>query len=348
MGFTVTLRPSGHQYEVDAGESVLSCGLRAGFTLPYSCRAGACKTCKSKVLKGEVDHGDVLSTFLSDEDRREGYTLLCQARAKSDLEIEGRELSGLEGIQRRIVPCRVVGLDKLAHDVLVLRVRLPMNENMLFVAGQCVDFLLEGGERRTYSIANAPAAEGVTELEFHLRHLPGGLFTERAFSRMKPRELLKFEGPFGTFFLREDSDKPMIFVAGGTGFAPIKSILLRAFARGLHERRPIHLYWGTRTRESLYMFDMVQEWADRYRNFKFVPVLSEPTAACAWTGRTGRVHEAIMDDYADLSGYQVYACGSPQMIESLRRDVVSARGMDPQEIFADEFLPASGGAAAIA
>lgn len=341
MRFKVTLRPSGHAYKAEQGVSVLSAALGAGFSLPYSCRAGLCRTCKCKVLEGKVDYGNVSAAYLTDEERRHGYALLCQATALSDLVLDVQELNGLAGIKPRVVPCRVVKLDRAAPDVIVLRVRLPMNENLLFVAGQHVDFLLKGGERRTYSIANTPAAEGVTELEFHLRHLPGGLFTEHAFSSMKVRDLLTFEGPLGTFFIREESEKPMIFIAGGTGFAPIKSMLLDAFNRKIHERRPIHLYWGARARDGLYMLDIVEQWAGQYGNFKFVPVLSDPSEGCAWTGRTGFVHQAVMDDFADLTGHQVYACGSPLLVEAARREFISMRGLAPQDFFADEFLAAS-------
>lgn len=340
MGFKVTLRPSGHTYEAEEGASVLSAGLAAGFPLAYSCRAGVCRTCRCKVVEGQVDHGKTSTAYLPVEERLNGHALICQATALSDLTLEVQELDGLAGIRSRITPCRVSKLERVAPDVMVLRVRLPMNENVLFAAGQYVDFLLRGGERRTYSIANAPAAEGVTELEFHLRHMPGGLFTEHAFSTMKVRDLLTIEGPLGTFFIRKDDDKPIIFVAGGTGFAPIKAMLLHAFKRKLHERRPMHLYWGARTREGIYMLDLAEQWARQYPNFRFDPVLSRPTEACSWSGRTGFVHQAVLEDYPDLSGFQVYACGAPAMVEAAKREFTTRWRLDTKDFFADEFLPA--------
>ncbi|MFP3613171.1 CDP-6-deoxy-delta-3,4-glucoseen reductase [Paraburkholderia sp. SIMBA_050] len=341
MSFKVTLRPSGHVYGVEDGVSILSAGLAAGYSLAYSCRAGACRTCKSRIVEGKVDYGNASRAYLTDSERREGYALICQARALSDVVIEAQVLNGLAGIRSRVTPCRVVKLERAASDVMVVRVRLPMNENLMFAAGQYVDFLLPSGARRTYSIANAPHAEGVTELEFHLRHMPGGLFTDRVFSEMKVRELLTLEGPLGTFFIREDSNKPIILVAGGTGFAPIKSMLLNAFARHTNEKRPIHFYWGARTVEGLYMHDLVNEWAAKYANFTFVPVVSNPTPARDWHGRTGYVHQAVLDDHADLAGREVYVCGAPGLVEAAKGTFVSLRGLAPQDFFADEFLPAA-------
>ncbi|TDN69996.1 CDP-6-deoxy-delta-3,4-glucoseen reductase [Paraburkholderia sp. BL10I2N1] len=341
MTFKVTLRPSGHVYDTEGDISILSAGLAAGHSLAYSCRAGMCRTCKCKVTAGAVDHGHVSQAYLSDSERREGYALICQARALSDVEIEAQELTGLAGIRSRVTPSRVVKLERRAPDVMELRVRLPMNENLLFAAGQYVDFLLANGERRTYSIANVPLAEGVTELEFHLRHMPGGLFTDHVFSRLKVRDLLTLEGPLGTFFVREEYGQPLIFIAGGTGFAPIKSMLLNLLARRMHEKRPIHFYWGARTREGLYMRDLVDQWVGQYPNFTFTPVVSHPTEMCDWHGRTGNVHEAVLEDHADLAGREVYVCGAPGLVEAARHDFVALRNLSPKDFFADEFLPAS-------
>jgi CDP-4-dehydro-6-deoxyglucose reductase len=216
----------------------------------------------------------------------------------------------------------------------VMGLRLPMNENFRFLAGQYIDVLLKEAKRRSYSIANAPKPEGVTFLEVHVRHTPGGLFTDHVFSKAKVRDLLRFEGPLGTFYLREDSDKPIVMVASGTGFAPIKAMCEAAFERDL--KRPITLYWGCRARRDLYMLDVPASW--QRENFKFIPVLSDPTPECQWTGRTGFVHRAVMQDFPDMSGVQVYACGAPVMVDAARADFGSQCGLPAEEFFADSFL----------
>ena len=339
MAHKVTLKPSGHAFEVAEEQNILQAGLDAGYELPYSCRAGTCRTCKGIIREGRVDYGRVHPTYLSEADKANGHVLLCQGKALSDLVIEVKELHGLGGIRPRKIPCRVERLEKPAPDVAVLGLRLPMNENFRFVAGQYIDFLLKDNQRRSYSIATAPKAEGVTALELHVRHTPGGLFTDHAFSTLKVRDLLRFEGPLGTFYLREDSDKPIVLVASGTGFAPIKAICEHAFAKKINEKRPMTLYWGCRAKRDLYMLDVPAAWSAP--NFKFIPVLSDPTPECRWAGRTGFVHRAVMQDFPDLAGHQVYACGAPVMVDAARRDFSAACRLPADEFFADSFLTAA-------
>ena len=332
MTFCVTLQPSGHRYPVPDGHTVLQAGLDAGFMMAYSCRSGICTTCRGTIVEGEVDFGMVHPNSLSDSDKAKGYALLCQAKPLSDLVIRVREV---ESLPSRTVPCRVERLTKPAPDVAVIGLRLPMNENFRFLAGQYIDFLLADGKRRSYSIATRPDPGGVTALELHARHTPGGHFTDRLFDgRLKVRDLLRFEGPLGSFFLREDSSKPIVMVASGTGFAPIKAMCEHAFQRKL--QRPITLYWGCRTKRDLYMLDTPLGW--QHPGFKFVPVLSDPTQECAWSGRTGFVHRAVMEDFSDMSGVQVYACGAPVMVDSARRDFSAQRSLPPDEFYADSFL----------
>jgi CDP-4-dehydro-6-deoxyglucose reductase len=253
------------------------------------------------------------------------------------LVIEAREIDGLAGITVGKVPCRVVGMSRPAEDVIVLDLRLPMNENMMFLAGQYVDLLLKDGKRRSYSIACPPQPDGVSHVELHIRHTPGGHFTEKLFGgEVKERDVMRFEGPLGTFYLREDSDKPIIFVASGTGFAPIKAMIEFAIRRGI--KRTMRLYWGCRAKRDLYMLDLPQQWAAAQSGFEFVPVLSEPDAADGWTGRTGFVHQAVMQDFPDLSGHQVYACGAPVMVDSARADFSAKCGLPEVEFHADSFL----------
>ena len=334
MAHKVTLQPSGHSFEVAEGQNILQAGLDSGYSLPYSCRTGICRTCRGTIREGRVDYGMVHPTYLPDSDKAKGYALLCQAQPLTDAVIELRELEGLAGIRVRVVPCRVAKIERPAPDVTMLGVRLPMNENMLFLAGQYIDFLLKDGKRRSYSIASKPAAEGVTALELHVRHTPGGAFTDHVFGAMKERDILRFEGPLGTFYLREDSAKPIVMVASGTGFAPIKAMCEAAMEKGM--KRPVSLYWGCRARRDLYMLDIPSAW--EHPNFRFVPVLSDPTPECRWSGRIGFVHRAVMEDFPDLSGHQVYACGAPVMVDAARADFSAECKLPDEEFFADSFL----------
>ena len=334
MAHKVTLQPSGHSFEVAEERNILQAGLDAGYSLPYSCRTGVCRTCRGTIREGKVDYGMVHPTYLPDSDKAKGYALLCQAKPLSDCVIELKELEGMAGIRVRVVPCRVAKMERPAPDVAVLSLRLPMNENMMFLAGQYVDFLLKDGKRRSYSIASKPAVEGVTAIELHVRHTPGGAFTDHVFKTMKERDILRFEGPLGTFYLREDSDKPIVMVASGTGFAPIKAMCESALEKGM--KRPITLYWGCRAKRDLYMLDVPSAW--QHPNLRFVPVLSDPTPECQWTGRTGFVHRAVMEDFPDLSGCQVYACGAPVMVDAARADFSAKCKLPAEEFFADSFL----------
>jgi len=340
MTHRVTLKPSGHSYEVHEGRTVLQAGLDAGFMMAYSCRSGICTTCRGTVLEGKVDYGMVHPNSLPDSDKTKGYALLCQAKPLSDLVIQVREV---ESMPSRTVPCRVERLERPAPDVAVIGLRLPMNENFRFLAGQYIDILLKDGKRRSYSLATRPDPGGVTALEVHARHTPGGLFTDHVFTRLKIRDLLRFEGPLGSFFLREDSDKPIVMLASGTGFAPIKAMCEQAFQRKL--QRPITLYWGCRTKRDLYMLDIPLNW--QHPGFRFIPVLSDPTAECRWTRRIGFVHRAVMEDFPDMSEVQVYACGAPVMVDSARRDFSSQRGLPADEFFADSFLTEADKATAV-
>ena len=336
MAYRVTLTPSGHQFEVPEGQSILQAGLEAGFMMPYSCRTGVCRTCRGTLLEGKVDYGNVHPTYLPDSDKAKGYTLLCQAKPLTDLAVEVHELEGLAGIRPRMIPARVEKLGKPAPDVAIVGLRLPMNENFRFLAGQYLDILLKDRKRRSYSIANAPKPEGVTALELHIRHTPGGLYTDHVFSALKVRDLLRFEGPLGTFYLREESAKPIVMVASGTGFAPIKAICEMAFERNIPAKRAMTLYWGCRAKRDLYMLEVPSAWS--HPGFKFIPVLSDPTPECAWTGRTGFVHRAVMEDFPDLSGVQVYACGTPLMVDAARSEFSSKCRLPAEEFLADSFL----------
>ena len=336
--FEVILQPSGNRFTVPEGKTILKAGHDADISLPYSCRAGACRTCRGRILEGEVDFGHVHENYLPLEEREEGYALLCQAHPLSDVVIEVQELDIMDNIHTRICPGRVKEMRRVAPDVMVIRILLPMFENVQFLAGQFVEFVLANGERRAYSIASAPSISGVTSIELHVRHTPGGLFTDYVFDGMQVHDLVRMELPLGTFFLRENSDKPIVMLASGTGFAPMKSIL--EYAKQKQFKRPMTLYWGGRTRADLYEMDWVERYAAENEGFQFIPVVSDATPACDWNGRTGFVHRAVMEDFPDLSEHQVYACGAPIVVESAKHDFAEQCGLPLHEFFADSFLDA--------
>jgi len=342
MPHQVTIQPSGHQFIVEEDETILEAALRQGFSLPYGCRNGACGSCKGKVLSGELDYGTHSATALKDEEKAQGRALFCRARPLTDLTIEAKEIGAARDIVVKTLPCRVEQLEKRADDVMVMKIKLPANERLQFLAGQYIDFQLKDGKTRSYSLANPPHDDAL--LELHVRHVPGGLFTDTVFSTLKARDILRLKGPLGSFFIREDSDKPMIFIAGGTGFAPIKGMLEHAFAE--HTDREMVLYWGVRALKDLYMAELPRQWQAEQPNFSFIPVLSNPQPVDHWQGRTGFVHEAVLADFADLSGYQVYACGAPVMVDSAREAFTRTRGLPEDEFFADAFVYAADAEAA--
>jgi len=337
MRFEVTIKPGEHAFACDADETVLEAAMKADLLLPYGCRNGACGTCKGRILSGSVDYGPHHPSTLTDDEKRGGLALFCCAKPLSDLVIEVREVRRAGDIPIKRLPCRIESIERRADDVAIVRLKLPANERMQFLAGQYVDFLLKDGRRRSFSMANPPHDDAL--LELHVRHVPGGFFTEALFTQYKGREILRLEGPLGSFYLREETDKPMIFVAGGTGFAPIKAMIAHALHHAID--RPMVLYWGARTLKDLYMPEVPGRWQQEHPGFTFIPVLSEPQPDDAWPGRTGFVHRAVMEDFPDLSGYQVYACGAPAMIEAARRDFTTACKLPDDEFFADSFTYAA-------
>jgi CDP-4-dehydro-6-deoxyglucose reductase len=333
MSHQITIQPSGHTYQTFDDETILEAALREGIALPYGCRNGACGSCKGKVLEGSVDYGQYQESALSEAEKIAGMALFCCARPQSDVVIECREIGAARDIQIKTLPCRVQKLERLAHDVMAVHLKLPANERLQFLAGQYIDILMKDGKRRSFSLANAPHDDEL--LQLHIRNITGGVFTEHVFTHMKEKDILRFEGPLGTFFLREDSDKPIIFVAGGTGFAPIKSMLEHAFH--VSTDRQMILYWGARALRDLYMPDLPAEWQRAHDNFTFIPVLSEAGPEDNWQGRTGLVHQAVLDDFKSLAGYQVYACGAPGMVD-IAHDTFLKQGLPEDEFFSDAFL----------
>jgi CDP-4-dehydro-6-deoxyglucose reductase len=336
MSFTVTVQPSGRSFSVERDEPILYAAIRQGIGLPYGCKDGACGSCKCRLLEGRVIHGVHQAKALSAEEEATGFTLTCCAAAQTDVVIEARTVPGAGEFPVRKMPVRVMAMARPAPDVAVLTMQLPANDPLRYHAGQYVEFILRDNARRSYSMANAPHTQTDKPfIELHIRHMPGGKFTDHVFGAMKEKEILRIEGPFGSFFLREDSDKPIVLLASGTGFAPIKAIIEHLEHKS--SPRPAVLYWGCRSRADLYLHDWALQAAARLPNLRYVPVLSEPKPEDGWTGRTGFVHQAVMADLPDLSGHQVYACGAPVMVDSAQRDFVERCGLPAEEFYADSF-----------
>ncbi|QBC42552.1 CDP-6-deoxy-delta-3,4-glucoseen reductase [Iodobacter fluviatilis] len=333
MSKQLTILPSGQQIAMNEDETILDAAMRGGFNMAYGCKNGACGSCKGKVITGEVTHGDHAESALSAMERENGYALFCCATTDADITIECKEVTASKDIQIKTLPCRVQSIDKVSQDVAVLSLKLPSSEKLVFLAGQYIDIHTKNGKKRSFSIANAP--HDAEYLQLHIRHVAGGEFSDYVWNSMKEREIMRFTGPLGSFFLREDSDKPILLIATGTGFAPIKGILEHAFNNGI--QREIVLYWGARTLADIYMPELPSAWQQQHANFTFIPVLSEPSEKDAWNGRTGLVHEAVLDDFGSLAGYQVYACGAPVMVEAAYTHCVS-RGLPSDEFFSDAFF----------
>jgi len=337
MTHQVTIRNTGHRFPAQDGGTILQSALDAGLVLPYGCRDGACGSCKGKLVDGRIDYGRYSEKALTAREREQGYALFCQAKPLSDVVIEAREVRKAGDIQVRKLPARVQKLERAADDAMIVYLKLPANERLMFLPGQYIDILLKDGTRRSFSMANAPHDDEFVQL--HVRHVPGGAFTDHVFRTMKERDILRFEGPFGTFFLRDESDKPIVLVASGTGFAPIKALIEAAFKKGV--ARPMRLYWGARRAKDLYLNGLAERWAAEHPGFEYVPVISDALPEDKWGGRTGFVHAAVMEDLSDLSGHQVYACGVPIMVDSARRDFIQKCRLPENEFFADSFTTAA-------
>lgn len=331
MSFKIHVAPSGKEFSVENTDSVLDAALHHGINFPYGCRNGSCGSCKGRVVSGTVDYGAYDPNTLTEADKRAGYALFCQARPLSDLTVEVKEVA-LGDIQIRKIPVRVAKIERLAPDVIRLFLKPPSTVRLQFLAGQYLDFLLADNKRRSFSLANPPHADEFIEL--HIRQVPNGSFTTRVFTELQEKDLLRVEMPFGAFFLREDSDRPLIFMAGGTGFAPIKGIIEHALAEGVS--RPMHFYWGVRSRQDLYLDALPRQWAKEHANFHYVPVLSDPKAGDQWQGRSGFVHNAVISDFPLLSGFDVYASGPPVMVNA-GKEAFLARGLPADRLFYDSF-----------
>lgn len=330
--FTITIEPSGRSFQSHAADTLLAAAIAQGINLPYGCKDGACGSCKCKKLSGAVVH-TLQAKALSAEDQAAGLVLTCCAQATSDVVLESKQVTELGALPVKKLPARVSSLERLSPDVIRMQLQLPANDNFAYRPGQYIEIILRDGSRRSYSMANA-SHTGVG-LELHLRHMPGGKFTDHVFSAMQAKEILRFEGPYGSFYLREHSEKPIILLASGTGFAPVKALLERLQALG--SQRAVTLYWGGRRPQDLYMREWVAAQQSLLPQLHFVPVVSDARAEDQWQGRTGLVHRALMEDFPDLSAHQVYACGAPVMVEAARRDFSALAALPAEEFYADAF-----------
>jgi CDP-4-dehydro-6-deoxyglucose reductase len=328
MTFTIRIAPSGHEFNTQTGETILDAALRQHVALPYGCRDGRCGSCAGRLVSGRVAYPSGKTEALAGQP--EGTCLCCQAVPESDLELEVQEVEEARDLKVRTLPCRADRIERLNHDVLRMYLKLPENQRLQFLAGQYLEFLLANGHRRAFSIANAPHDDELIEL--HIRHVAGGEFTDFVFDKLKEKSILRIQAPLGSFYLREDSERPIILMGGGTGFAPLKGIIEHAFHVGVD--RPMQLYWGVRARRDLYLPDLPRGWAQEHPDFEYTPVLSEPDGH--WDGRTGWVHEAVIADHPDLSPFDLYMSGPPPMILAAR-DSFRAAGLPPDHMYYDSF-----------
>ncbi len=336
MSFQITIQPSNRSFSVNPDQFILAAGIAQGIGLPYGCKDGACGSCKCKKISGTVEHGPHQSKALSAEEEENGFVLTCCAKPLSDVLLESKQVTEAGAFPIKKMPSRVMALEKLSHDVMRVKLQLPANDVVQYHAGQYVEFLLRDGARRAYSMGNAPHTLDATApmIELHIRHTPGGKFTDHVFGAMKEKEILRIEGPYGSFYLR-DSDKPIVMVASGTGFAPIKALIEHMQFKNI--TRPTTLYWGGRRPEDLYLDAWVKERLAEMPNLSYIPVVSDALQGDGWTGRTGFVHKAVLDDFADLSKHQIYACGAPIVVDSAQRDFLAQRGLPSDEFYADSF-----------
>ena len=338
MAFNISVLPSGRSFEADAGETMLAAGIRQGVGLPYGCKDGACGSCKCKKLSGTVVHGPHQEKALSAQEEADGYVLTCCGTATSDVVLESRQVTHAGAFPIKKMPARVAQLERLSHDVMRVKLQLPAADVMQFHAGQYIEFILRDGARRSYSMANAPhrlLESGAPMVDLHIRHMPGGKFTDHVFGAMKEKEILRIEGPYGSFYLRDDSPKPIVMLASGTGFAPVKAILEHMQFMGI--TRDVVLYWGGRRPQDLYLDAWVREQQAAMPHLRYVPVVSDALPEDGWTGRTGFVHQAVLQDLPDLSGHQVYACGAPIVVDSARKDFTERAALPEEEFYADAF-----------
>lgn len=330
MAFNVTLKQSGRQFQVESDETVLAAALRQNVHLPYGCKNGACGSCKGQIVSGQIEQGPHAASALSSDERTRGLALLCCSKAQCDLEIDVREIAGVDGVQVKKLPCRVAALERRGDDVMIVKLQLPANERLQYLAGQYVEFILKDGSRRSYSMANAPHDD--THLQLHVRRTPGGAFSKYVFEEMKERAILRFEGPLGSFYLREVA-RPLLFLAGGTGLAPFLS-MLEVLARSGSQQK-VHLVYGVTRDLDLVCVEALDAYAARLPNFTFATVVADAASNHA---RTGWVTQHIPADALNDGDVDVYLCGPPPMVDAVRGYFDEQR-VTPRSFHYEKFTP---------
>jgi len=325
----VTLAKSGKAFQVESGETILDAALREGLALPYGCRGGACGACKGKLVSGEVSYDNEVRG-LTDEEQADSMVLTCVAKPKGDLLLDINLIESASEIKVGQFPAKVALMENLGSDMMRLGLKLPDENRMQFLAGQYVEFIFDDGVRRAFSIANAPHDDEL--LEFHIRHINGGKFTDKLFNEMRLGDMLRIEGPMGSFFVREDSGRPMVMLATGTGFGPIKGIVEHLIAE--KSQRPIYIYWGGDDEDMLYLDSLAKEWDRQHSDIHYRPVLLK--AGDDWKGRRGYVQDAAAADFTSLAGFEMYACGNPNMVYAAK-DAMVANGMSEEHCYSDAF-----------
>ncbi len=336
MNHKITNRATGSIFESNDGEAMLDAAHRQDLHFNYSCLNGTCGSCMADLVEGVVDYPKMPPDALSEDEQAHRKILLCQAVACSDCTIIAREPAALKDIKTTITAARVRDISFPDRDVALIHLQLPNSSRPRFLAGQYIEVILDNGKRRAFSIANAPEIDGPIEL--HIRHVPGGGFTDYVFNELKPGLVVQIEIPLGTFFLREQSARPVIFVAGGTGFAPIKAIMehLLALQQDNDSKRQVHLYWGSQSRAGLYMHDVATHWADQNENIGYTPVISNEDVTADQYFRTGFVHQAVIEDHPDLSNHDVYMSGPPPLIDAARK-LFARHGLPRRHLYYDSF-----------
>jgi CDP-4-dehydro-6-deoxyglucose reductase len=327
--FQITIMRSGKVFAARPGEKILDAALRQEVWLPSACRAGTCGCCSATVVEGHVDHCDAYPAVRLGSEAR-----LCCAVALTDLILDVEEHPARPIQTARRLPARVIEITRASDEVAVITLRLPSSEPLRYRPGQYVTIIPKDRRPRPFSIANGPRRDGTIEL--HIGKIPGGQFTDYVHSELQPGEVLRLEGPLGSFGLQEESNRPAVFIAGGTGIAPIKAILETA-VQAAQVSRKIHVYWGSRRPEGLYDRQWISKLASCDGTIRFTPVVSEPISSELWTGRRGLVHRAVMEDLPDLSEFEAYVCGSPALIEAAFRDLTCSAGLAPFRFYSDAF-----------
>ena len=325
--YKIKIKSSGLEFNVKPSQTILEGAIASGITLPYGCQDGACGSCKGKVISGKYFLNEYQSSALTDSDIKAGNTLYCKSMAQEDLVIEPNIPEVYDQYSPKVLPVKVESLTRLNHDVMQMFLKLPAKETFRFKAGQYIEFIMGDGSRRAFSMANAPLD---SMIELHLRLIEGGKFTSFVFNEMKEKSIHRIEGPIGQFYLR-DSEKPIIFIAGGTGFAPIKSIIEDMIAN--KNKRKIYLYRGVRSEKDFYMNELVNDWIKKLEGLTYIPVVEDGLSEDA---RSGYVHHAVLEDFKNLNDIQVYCCGAPGLVENAFKDLTKS-GLPDDQFFADAF-----------